>query len=393
VADPLASAERFYSELPEVTHFADLSDPRNFRQAPLDSLLVLTDVRGSTKAIEAGRYRDVNALGVATIIALCNAMRDLELPFVFGGDGSTLLIPQSRREASERALRGVLRVAASAYQLELRAGIVPVRELLEHGGSTRLARFRASPHICLAMFAGNGFAVAEKWLKDPARAERFLIAESGDASADFEGFECRWQPVTSRRGAVVSLLVLATDHDENQRGSVYRRVMDRLNQLATPEQLQPLSKPGLKLKPFADFSTEARLRAGGTQGEAFDAARKHARKKALIGRALMGLGLAAGGFDGSTYKDELIANTDFRKFDETLRMVLDLPESEILALEGYLEAERSLGHLVYGIHRADAALVTCFVRSHSGNHVHFVDGANGGYALAAKQLKQQLKGE
>ena len=39
---------------------------------------------------------------------------------------------------------------------------------------------------------------------------------------------------------------------------------------------------------------------------------------------------------------------------------------------------------------AIAALMTCFVRSYQGNHVHFVDGSNGGYALAAKQLKAQL---
>jgi hypothetical protein len=67
-----------------------------------------------------------------------------------------------------------------------------------------------------------------------------------------------------------------------------------------------------------------------------------------------------------------------------------LSEPEIVALEHYLESERAAGRLAYGMHRAPAALVTCFVRSHAGNHVHFVDGANGGYALAAKQLKAQL---
>jgi hypothetical protein len=31
------------------------------------------------------------------------------------------------------------------------------------------------------------------------------------------------------------------------------------------------------------------------------------------------------------------------------------------------------------------------VKSYDGNHLHFVDGAEGGYALAAKQLKAQLQ--
>jgi hypothetical protein len=30
------------------------------------------------------------------------------------------------------------------------------------------------------------------------------------------------------------------------------------------------------------------------------------------------------------------------------------------------------------------------VRSYTGDHLHFVDGADGGYALAASELKAQL---
>ena len=36
------------------------------------------------------------------------------------------------------------------------------------------------------------------------------------------------------------------------------------------------------------------------------------------------------------------------------------------------------------------ALITCLVESHAGRHLHFVDGSEGGYALAARQLKAQL---
>ena len=48
------------------------------------------------------------------------------------------------------------------------------------------------------------------------------------------------------------------------------------------------------------------------------------------------------------------------------------------------------GNLVFGLHKSREALVTCIVRSFTGNHMHFVDGSDGGYALAAKGLKQQL---
>jgi hypothetical protein len=45
----------------------------------------------------------------------------------------------------------------------------------------------------------------------------------------------------------------------------------------------------------------------------------------------------------------------------------------------------------YGIHITDAAVVTCPVFQYHKNHIHFVDGSNGGYAMASKQLKEQIK--
>src|SRR4029453_2008719 len=92
-----------------------------------------------------------------------------------------------------------------------------------------------------------------------------------------------------------------------------------------------------------------------------------------------------------TYKREVIQNCDYRKFDDCLRMVVDLNVAEIYRLESRLSAEQRAGRLAYGMHRASAALITCLVRSYTGDHMHFVDGADGGYALAAAELKTQLE--
>ena len=383
---------RFFAELPELRDFASVADPNVYVDAPNGFHVVITDVRGSTQAIEAGRYRDVNALGVACIVALCNATKGVELPYVFGGDGATLLVPGAHRDTYAAALRGARRVAREAYGLELRVAMVPVAELVAAGHPVRVARYRASENVCLAMFAGSGFALAERWVKDPEQGLRFAVSAEGDDSVDFEGFECRWQPVRTRRGSVLSLLVQALSVAEAERETTYRRALAFIEQLAASDEARPVTVDGLELKLFGgDYAAEARLRSGGASGPAYEAARKRAQKQARVGKVLIGLGQAAGGFDGARYPAELVENTDFRKFDETLRMVLDLSEREILALEAFLEAERASGQLAYGIHRAPAALVTCFVRSHAGNHVHFVDGADGGYALAARQLKAQLK--
>ena len=44
--------------------------------------------------------------------------------------------------------------------------------------------------------------------------------------------------------------------------------------------------------------------------------------------------------------------------------------------------------LVYGLHRADSALMTCLVFNlDKKEHIHFVDGNDGGFTCAAKNLK------
>ena len=168
---------------------------------------------------------------------------------------------------------------------------------------------------------------------------------------------------------------------------VLERTLERFDDYAG----HPVSLGGLRLNTlFGAYSTEARIRSGETSGAAYRAAEAEARGITLAGRALMALGQSAGGFDGSKYPKELIENTDFRKFDEALRMVLDVSDTQLAVIEEELERARQSGELVYGLHRAPSALITCYVRSYVGNHVHFVDGSDGGYALAAKKLKAQL---
>jgi len=97
-------------------------------------------------------------------------------------------------------------------------------------------------------------------------------------------------------------------------------------------------------------------------------------------------------FDGTKYLSEMVANSDARKFDEMLRMVLDSTNEQHRTLELALDKRYKSGQITYGIHTSSQALMTCLVFNLAGNHVHLIDGADGGYALAAKQMKQQSAG-
>ena len=59
-----------------------------------------------------------------------------------------------------------------------------------------------------------------------------------------------------------------------------------------------------------------------------------------------------------------------------------------VALVGKLEDAQARGKIRYGLHAQKEAMMTCFVPSAmSDDHVHFVDGASGGYAQAAAVMR------
>ena len=69
-------------------------------------------------------------------------------------------------------------------------------------------------------------------------------------------------------------------------------------------------------------------------------------------------------------------------------MVLDCTPELAAEIEDYLKKAAVDGVVRYGTHRQEAAMMTCFAPSPANpNHVHFIDGADGGYAVAATAMK------
>ena len=92
------------------------------------------------------------------------------------------------------------------------------------------------------------------------------------------------------------------------------------------------------------------------------------------------------------YRNAFAEHSDYQKFDDMLRMVLDCTSDQIVAIIKLCQDFHTENKIYYGIHLSDTAIMTCqFSGFEDGNHLHFIDGGNGGYAMAAKQLKQQMK--
>jgi hypothetical protein len=125
--------DRFYNELTPFADFEEIANIEAYRPVPEDWVVLATDISGSTRAIEEGRYKDVNMLGAASITVVLNVCGDIDIPYVFGGDGATLVVPQMLADNATRALAGLKAVSSKIFGLELRVGIVPVADVRSRG--------------------------------------------------------------------------------------------------------------------------------------------------------------------------------------------------------------------------------------------------------------------
>ena len=384
----------FYRDLPALRSFTESTEASRHVDLPGAWWVVITDVAGSTLAIETGAYQKVNTVGVACIAAVANIDRALELPFVFGGDGATMAIPDALHDRTVVALRGAQRLARESFGLDLRAGLVRIGELQAESLWVRLAKVRLSRHVTQPVLSGRGWDEAERRLKDPAAPGiRRVAEEDGPAEADFSGFECRWQNVPSFRDHKLSLLVSATSRDAEVNHATYRRVLEHIGRIyGEVAHYHPLRAERMRLTfSPALLSHEGRVRTGRRRGWQRIGYLLRLLLLNLAGRVLFARDMDTAAVAWSRYRDDLVENTDFRKFDGMLRLVIDGSEAQAAQLQAFLEEACARGDLVYGLHKSREALVTCIVRSYERDHLHFVDGSDGGYALAARDLKRRLE--
>ncbi len=131
----------FFSRLPILTRFSDITDLNAYRPLPADWTVFVCDVRGSTRAIAEGRYKEVNLVGAATITAALNIAGNIEIPFVFGGDGASLAVPPELAEATAQALSAVSALSQQAFNLNLRVGAIPMTTIISAGYQVLVGRF------------------------------------------------------------------------------------------------------------------------------------------------------------------------------------------------------------------------------------------------------------
>lgn len=378
----------FVRSLEVLEDFKDILEPSVYRPLPDDWWVAITDVTNSTQAIDQGRYKEVNAIGALSVMSVLNLVGDFKIPFMFGGDGATILIPPDLRDQAERSLLGIRSIAASEFKLDLRVGLVPMSRVRAEGLEIGVARLRISDYFDQAVFTGKGIAWAEAAVKSEDPDAPYVLTGDGRATdADTTGLECRWQNIPSAKGEIIALIVESDDPAE------YRQVIAKIREIfGSDEQWKPIDETLLKMTWNNRFlSIERRIRTVGASLLTKLRYWIEMRVMKVTGDYLMRRKIRTQTTDWGEYKTDLSNNTDFKKFDGVIRLVMSGTVAQRELLEEWLSIRYSQGKLVYGLNSSPTAMITCLLFGYMKNHVHFVDGSAGGYTKAAAALKRRKR--
>jgi Protein of unknown function (DUF3095) len=377
-----SNSDGFYTSLPKRTSFAKLSDPASYAPLPDDWMIGVSDIVGSTSEVAAGRYKTVNMVGAAVISAQINSAQGRSFPFVFGGDGAGFACPPDRAASAGAALAAVRRWAGEEFDMSLRVALVPIGDIRAAGLDVAVARYQPSPGVDYAMFSGGGLSWAEARMKTGA----FAIPEAqAGTTPDLTGLSCRWSNVRARNGSILSVVIQPV---KSPSGPDFARLTEAIITIA--RQLDrgghPVPQEGAITRwPPPGLTLEAHASRGSVP---------MARQKrkllfvTLVNWFFLRWKIPINGFDPAHYTVTVGRNADFRKFDDGLKMTLDCDKATQQRLREVLVQAQQDGIIRYGLCEQDEAMMTCIVPSIlSDDHVHFIDGAAGGYTQAAARIK------
>jgi hypothetical protein len=373
----------FYSRLPvnEISLSELLTEEHLFYRVPDNWHVVITDVKKSTQAVAEGMHETVNLLATGSIVAVLNIAHraGIAIPFFFGGDGATFILPPTLLSPAMRSLLIHQRNTKEHFDLTLRVGTVAVADIYREKHELNITKLRASQLFSIPILLGDGLTYAEKIIKGEDYAPPPLQAHAQDL--DLSNMQCRWDRIKPPQDydEVVSLLVTAPEGVKQ--ADAFKKVIDKLDAIyGAPERRKPISEPMLKLKATIEkIRFEMRVRF------------KRFRPFFLL---FQWIKMLLGYFyfrtkEGKRYLHELVELSDTLVIDGKINTVISGTSRQRELLKAELDKLEAAGDIHYGFFVSKESIMSCYVRSLNKDHIHFVDGAEGGYTKAAGMLKQK----
>ncbi|MGH1438372.1 MAG: DUF3095 family protein [Lewinella sp.] len=382
--------QTFYSRLPTsgLPLHKLLGEEQLFEPLPADWHVIVVDVEDSTLAVEQGLHHDVNFIATGSIIAVSNKVKEYyelaNIPYFFGGDGATFLVPAFLLETLLDILDNYRRHVKRQFGLVLRVGGLAVAEVYQQGVQLKIAKLKLNNYLVIPVILGNGLKYTETLIK-----ARFTAKEDHNKEilpVNLEGMNCRWNEIAPPSKEEKILCLLVSCSDEERQAQVYHEVVIAIDRIfGKLDGRQPISAKRLKLSlRIANFRREMYGKLG-----RYD-----------FTYILRNWLLTFGGRyyfkwfeEGKGYLKKVRQLSSTLMLDGNINSVIAGTDDQIAALITVLDKLEKAGDLIYGAHITYSSIMSCYVLDYKDNHVHFVDGTEGGYTTAAKMFKAKLAQE
>lgn len=386
----MAQTKNFYTRLPLLHYTLNelLQSKSSFEPIPDDWSFIMTDIVNSTQYFKDEHYQEINLVAVSSVSVVLNAAkkRRISVPFVYGGDGATMLVPPPLVSDCKGRLATLRANAHKRFGMDLRVSIIPVSKVYEAGFSIRVAKLYISSNYHQAIFLGEGIRLAESLMK--TAPEYLLSSNIKHKPIDLTGLECKWSALFPPREGdeVVSLIIWPLGKREPE--EVFRDVLDRLDGLyGSFKERHPIHPQ--TFSPTTHIKTilyASHLKHG-----------RHSRWY-VFKHSVAGLWKAFK-LDVKFFlykilkKDmpDMSTSSDTLKIDNTMKTVFAGSKKSRSKLTKWLNELEEKGELIYGLNASDASVMTCYINESERMHIRFLDGFGGGYTRAAIELKKKLK--
>lgn len=375
--------DQFYSRLP-ANHISLndlLTENHLFYKVPASWYVLITDIKNSTDAVANGLHETVNLIATGSIVTVLNIAfkANILVPFFFGGDGATFILPPSIINPVMRALMLYKNNTMSNFNLILRIGLVPVSSIYDQNHALLISKFRRSEIFAIPVVLGNGLNYAEQLIKGDSYPE----TESGISAdeLDMSGMQCRWDKIEppGKNNEVVTLLIIAREVTDQPQ--IFSKILNEIDRIyGSPEKRQPISVPKLKFK-----TTFNRLEMKAKLGKVTYWGLISNWINSLIGYVYFSTA------KGKTYLNSLVEMSDTLVIDGKINTVISGTENQRMELVRLLDQFEQANKILYGLYVSGESVMSCYVRDLKDGHIHFVDGSEGGYTKAAGVLKPKLR--
>ena len=362
-----------------------LSQEASFSPIPEDWYVFVVDIENSTQAVQKGMHEKVNLSATGSIVTVLNQIKktnkEIRIPYFFGGDGTTFIIPSKFQKKILSLLENYRHHVKTTTSLILRVGCMQVIEIYKLKHQIKIAKLVLNKHLTIPVVLGTGLKHAEKVIKSSFVDTQQKLSEK--KSIALIGMECRWKEIKPKENEKKIICLLVDCSLDQIQAEIYKDIFEKIDSIfGNYNERNPISNSKLQLELSIDkIRAELKMKFGNYNFYTFL----------------------------KTWFTTIFGNFYFKIFNERIEYLKNIPLlSDTIMIDGVLhtvfsgtqkkvdqfiifidELERQ-GKINYGIHITHSSIMSCYVEDRKNNHIHFVDGTEGGYTKAAIMYKSKI---